>query len=147
MNHAWKNDPDFILNVTRRVLGHYLQQRLAVASAFDPVLFYASVVGEIKKGMRDLDEQTIEKICTYETFNGAHAFYWPETNRDVPFLNKTGVRHVRGWLLGTVCFLASPPREVAQDVIACVARDMIQQEQILADFHEEYRSAYFAARW
>lgn len=144
MRNGWKTNPQYILNLTKSLIGERSLATILseVTTPANPAVVRSYVAAAIKPKLEEMSAESLGTICSYATGFGFHHGKMKSGMPKPEFINSTGladVLTVKNWYdanflianLGDGEFIV----EIALTVIVCVVCDMVDQEEYQAVWH------------
>ena len=134
MRNAWNEDPQYIVNLTKTLIGERLLSRIIKENPECNPQRIRSYVWLTLPKLEAMGGETLGRICAYASANGAHGDKHHRGIKAPPFINRTGLNDVFPPEQRMDVFGAKHPGEllvyVALSVLISIVVDMIKQSEL-----------------
>jgi len=139
MRNNWKEDPEYIVNVTRQLIGQSALEHIIKENkeTCDPCVVRSYVLAVVMNKVRKMNESTLGRICSYASSDGAHGGYHTRGTPRPKFINRTGLTKVLKPVMGYMLTHVGVGEYLEQGtlaVIVCVVVDIILQDKWQAEW-------------
>lgn len=151
MRNAWKEDPQYIVNLTRTLIGEKALKTIVDENKADckPDRVRSYILASVAPKIDKMGADKLGRICAYSSADGAHSCAHLPTQSCVKpkFINLTGLADVitpeggydANYVISNVG-VGELLKEIAVSVLICVVCDIINQDRWQNDWDLRFGS-------
>ena len=141
MRNNWKEDPEYIVNVTKQLIGQNALNIIIEENKedCDPCRVRSYVSAVVMNKINKMNESTLGRICSYTSSDGAHGSYHPRGTPRPKFINRTGLTKALNPVMDHMFTHMEVGEYLVQGaltVIVCVVVDIILQDKWQAEWDD-----------
>ena len=139
MRNNWKEDPKYIVNLTKQLIGQDALQFIIDENKedCDPCRVRSYVAAILMNKIKIMNESTLGRICSYASSDGAHGGLHPQGTPRPEFINRTGLTKALKPVIDYMFTHLGVGEYLEQGVltvIVCIVVDIILQDKWQAEW-------------